>query len=78
MHPSRAIPADPRLNAIIEINPDAPKQADQLDALARQGKWLRPLHGIPVLLKDNISTGDRMQTTAGLLPLPGCRRRSTA
>ncbi len=65
--------AGPTLNAIIELNPDALKEADRLDALARQGHWLGPLHGIPVLLKDNIATGDRMQTTAGSLALDGVR-----
>lgn len=65
--------AGPRLNAIIEINPEALKLADQLDALAREGRWLGPLHGIPVLIKDNIATGDRMQTTAGSLALEGVR-----
>ncbi len=65
--------AGPRLNSIIETNPDALKEAKRLDALARKGQWLGPLHGIPVLLKDNIATGDRMQTTAGSLALEGTR-----
>lgn len=65
--------AGPKLNAIIELNPDALKEADRLDAMARQGQWLGPLHGIPVLLKDNIATGDRMHTTAGSLALDGVR-----
>lgn len=65
--------AGPRLNAIIELNPDALKEATRLDALARKGQWLGPLHGIPVLLKDNIATGDRMHTTAGSLALEGVR-----
>jgi amidase len=65
--------AGPRLNSIIELNPDALKQAKQLDALARKGQWIGPLHGIPVLLKDNVATGDRMQTTAGSLALEGTR-----
>jgi amidase len=63
--------AGPRLNSIIECNPDALKEAKRLDQLARKGQWLGPLHGIPVLLKDNIATGDRMQTTAGSLALEG-------
>jgi len=59
------------LNAVIELNPDAIALARQADALRRQGKVLGPLHGIPVLLKANIDTGDRMQTTAGSLALQG-------
>ena len=65
--------AGPRINSIIERNPDALKEAKRLDQLARKGQWLGPLHGIPVLLKDNIATGDRMQTTAGSLALEGTR-----
>lgn len=65
--------AGPRLNAIIELNPDALQEAKRLDGLARKGQWLGPLHGIPVLLKDNIATGDRMHTTAGSLALDGVR-----
>jgi amidase len=59
------------VNALIELNPDAIAIARQADALRRQGKVLGPLHGIPVLLKANIDTGDRMQTTAGSLALQG-------
>ena len=59
------------VNAIIELNPDALAIARQLDAMLRQGRVLGPLHGIPVLLKANIDTGDRMQTTAGSLALQG-------
>ncbi len=63
--------AGPRLNAIIELNPDARAIADALDK-ERQAKGPRgPLHGIAVLLKDNIATGDRMLTTAGSLALAG-------
>ena len=65
--------AGPRINSIVELNPDALKEAKRLDALGRKGQWLGPLHGIPVLLKDNIATGDRMQTTAGSLALDGTR-----
>jgi amidase len=61
----------PGLNSVIELNPDALNIAQQLDKLRRQGKVLGPLHGIPVLLKDNIDTGDRMQTTAGSFALAG-------
>jgi amidase len=59
------------VNALIELNPDALAIALQADALRRQGKVLGPLHGIPVLLKANIDTGDKMQTTAGSLALQG-------
>src|SRR5690242_1566405 len=59
------------VNAIIELNPDAITLARQADAMRRKGKVLGPLHGIPVLLKANIDTGDKMQTTAGSLGLQG-------
>jgi amidase len=59
------------VNALIELNPDALAIARQTDALRHKGKVLGPLHGIPVLLKANIDTGDRMQTTAGSLALQG-------
>jgi amidase len=61
----------PHLNSIIEVNPDAVAIAHAMDALRRQGRVLGPLHGIPVVLKDNIDTGDRMQTTAGSFALAG-------
>ena len=61
----------PRLNSIIEINPDALSIAAAADAERRRGIVRGPLHGIPVLLKDNIDTGDGMQTTAGSLALAG-------
>ena len=61
----------PALHAVIETNPDALAIADALDA-ERKAKGPRgPLHGIPVLIKDNIDTADRMQTTAGSLALVG-------
>ena len=63
--------AGPHLNAVIELNPDALAIARRIDAERRAGKPLGPLAGIPVLLKDNIDTGDRMQTTAGSLALVG-------
>lgn len=63
--------AGPRLNSIIELNPDALQEARRIDAERRAGKPLGPLAGIPVLLKDNIDTGDRMMTTAGSLALVG-------
>ncbi|HEX5082678.1 MAG TPA: amidase [Blastocatellia bacterium] len=61
----------PRLNSVIELNPDALAIAGALDA-ERKTKGARgPLHGIPVLIKDNIDTADRMSTTAGSLALQG-------
>lgn len=61
----------PGVNAIIELNPDALAMARNADALRRKGVVLGPLHGIPVLLKDNIDTGDKMQTSAGSFALVG-------
>ena len=63
---------DPSLNAIIEINPDALAIARDLD---RQPTPLGPLHGVPVVLKANIDTGDAMATSAGSLALAGCSQR---
>jgi amidase len=61
----------PKVNSVIEVNPDALSLARAADAERRRGHVRGPLHGIPVLLKDNIDTGDRMQTTAGSLGLTG-------
>jgi amidase len=61
----------PRLNSVLELNPDALAMAHRADALRRRGHVIGPLHGIPVLLKDNIDTGDRTQTTAGSFGLAG-------
>ncbi|MCL4524859.1 MAG: amidase [Acidobacteria bacterium] len=61
----------PALRAILETNPDAPAIADALDQERRAKGPRGPLHGIPVLLKDNIDTADRMTTTAGSLALAG-------
>ena len=61
----------PKLNAIIELNPDALAIATKMDEERKQGKIRGPLHGIPILIKDNINTGDKMQTTAGSLALVG-------
>ena len=55
----------PELNAVITVNPDAMKIAKELDEELSSGTIRGPLHGIPVLLKDNINTGDKMATTAG-------------
>jgi amidase len=59
------------INSIIELNPDALVIAEQLDAERAEGKARGPLHGIPVLIKANIDTFDRMTTTAGSLALEG-------
>jgi amidase len=63
--------AGPGVNAVIEVNPDALVMARHADELRRRGIILGPLHGIPVLLKDNIDTGDKMQTSAGSFALVG-------
>lgn len=61
----------PAINSVIEVNPDALKIAAQMDAERKKGKLRGPLHGIPVLIKDNIDTADNMLTTAGALALAG-------
>ena len=61
----------PGLRAVVEVNPDALADAARLDAERKAGRVRGPLHGVPVLLKDNIDTADRMQTTAGSLALVG-------
>ncbi len=63
--------AGPQLRSVIELNPDALELADALDAERRTRGPRSPLHGVPILLKDNIDTADRMQTTAGSLALAG-------
>jgi amidase len=60
---------DPALHAVLETNPDARASADTLDAERRAGRTRGPLHGIPLLLKDNIATTGKMHTTAGSLAL---------
>ena len=59
----------PALNSVIELNPDALRIASDLDDERRRGLVRGPLHGVPVLIKDNIDTADRMHTTAGSLAL---------
>jgi amidase len=61
----------PTLRAVLETNPDALEVAAQLDAERKAGRLRGPLHGIPILLKDNVGTADRMTTTAGSLALEG-------
>ena len=70
--------AGPRLNSIAEINPNALAMARHLDEERRKKGARGPLHGIPVLLKDNIATADGMETTAGSLALIGSRPRRDA
>lgn len=65
--------AGPKLNSVIELNPDALAIAVELDAERKAQGPRGPLHGIPVLLKDNIATADGMQTTAGSLALVGVK-----
>jgi len=60
---------NPKLKAVLEVNPDAIKIAEALDAERRERGSRGPLHGIPILLKDNIDTGDRMHTSAGSIAL---------
>lgn len=78
MYLERIRQVNPKINAIIELNPEALEIADMLDAERRQGSVRGPLHGVPVLLKDNIDTHDRMQTTAGSLALSGSIARQDA
>ncbi|MFN8473792.1 MAG: amidase [Anaerolineae bacterium] len=61
----------PRLNSIIEVNPDARAIAEELDRRRASLDQVGPLYGIPIIIKDNIDTADRMQTTAGSLALVG-------
>jgi amidase len=63
----------PTINSVIEINPDALAIADALDKERKAQHVRGPMHGIPVLIKDNIDTADRMQTTAGSLALLGSK-----
>ena len=67
-----------KLNSVIELNPDALKIAETLDKERLAGKLRGVLHGIPILIKDNINTGDRMQTTAGSLALVGNKASNDA
>jgi len=63
----------PALASVIEVNPDALSIADSLDKEQQAGHVRGPMHGIPVLIKDNLDTADRMQTTAGSLALLGSK-----
>jgi amidase len=66
---ARIAAVDKKINSIIEINPDALAIAAEMDRERRAGKVRGPLHGIPVVIKDNIDTADKMKTTAGSLAL---------
>ena len=68
----------PAMHAVLETNPDALRIADDLDAERRTKGPRGPLHGVPILVKDNIDTGDRMTTTAGSLALEGVARSRDA
>src|SRR5258705_13394258 len=68
---ARIAQLDPQLHAVLETNPDALAIADRLDAERKANRVRGPLPGIPVLVKDNIGTGDRMMPTAGSLALAG-------
>jgi amidase len=61
----------PKINAILELNPQALQIADQLDAERKAGQVRGPLHGIPILIKGNVGTHDQMTTTAGSVALAG-------
>ncbi|MFI5059432.1 MAG: amidase [Candidatus Acidiferrales bacterium] len=63
----------PAINTVIEMNPDAREIAEALDKERKEKGPRGPLHGIPILIKDNIDTGDRMMTTAGSLALLGSK-----
>jgi amidase len=65
---------DTKTHAVLEINPDALSIADKLDKERKRGKVRSALHGIPILIKDNIDTADKMLTTAGSLALVGAPR----
>lgn len=60
---------DKKLNSVIEVNPDALQIADAMDKERKAGKVRSQMHGIPILIKDNIDTADKMKTTAGSLAL---------
>jgi amidase len=63
----------PELNSVLEVNPDAMAIAEALDKERKDQHVRGPMHGVPVLIKDNIDTADRMQTTAGSLALLGSK-----
>ena len=68
----------PSLNSVIEINPDALELADALDKERETSGTRGPLHGVPILIKDNIDTADKMMTTAGSIALLGSKPKQDA
>ena len=75
---ARIAEMDKELRAVIELNPDALSIADALDAERKSGKTRGPLHGIPVLIKDNIDTADKMHDDRRLARAGGvASRRAT-
>lgn len=70
---ARISQVNPILHAVNEVNPDALAIAAELDAMRAKGTTLGPLHGIPILLKDNIATADKMNNTAGSFALLGAK-----
>ncbi len=75
---ARIADGDGTCNAIAFLNPDADGQAERLDRERGEGSVRGPLHGVPILVKDNIATGDAMMTTAGSLALDGVRAPADA
>ncbi len=69
---------DPYLHSVLQINPDAIKIARKLDLQRSTGNYRGPMHGIPILIKDNIATDDRMETTAGSVALLGIKPKRDA
>jgi amidase len=69
MYIERIKQIDTKTRSVVEINPDALAIAEQLDEERKRGKVRSPMHGIPILIKDNIDTADKMLTTAGSLAL---------
>ena len=70
---ARIAEVNPILHAVIETNPDALYIAASLDAERKAGNVIGPLHGVPILIKDNIATFDKMNTTAGSFSLLGAK-----
>ncbi|HEY2846231.1 MAG TPA: amidase family protein, partial [Pyrinomonadaceae bacterium] len=69
MYLERIKAIDPKTHAVLELNPDALTIADAMDKELKRGKVRSPMHGIPILIKDNIDTADKMHTSAGSLAL---------
>jgi amidase len=74
MYIERIKEVDPKIKSVLEINPDALLIAEKMDKERRKGKIRSKMHGIPVLIKDNIDTADKMKTTAGSLALVNAPR----